>query len=228
MKPIEIINIVKDTFLSHQFELCEEYIDDESLSISFIKKDCRIDVSFSEDDQSFNLSLDRPFYDLRDSKTIQQMRDVTDTIESFVSKINSLIKDDESLPRITKDDCELFLKTSSYDGMSSGVIEYQGSLFYIQSITNPYLKDKSKEDSNNRVWRHFYVHPMTKEELEKVVMTSLDWMRHINLTSLCKDWNSLRLDTSANDSEHKKHFDGKYRFAMNPSLKPTMKLTLFY
>lgn len=33
----------------------------------------------------------------------------------------------------------------------------------INTITNPYLKYKSSEDSKSRVWRHFYVFEMNKE-----------------------------------------------------------------
>lgn len=59
-------------------------------------------------------------------------------------------------------------------------------------------------------------------------MSSLDWLRHINLSSLCKGWESLLISTSEDESEHKKHFGGKYRFSFEPSGSPVMKLTLFY
>lgn len=222
------IDSIKSLFLSNDFELCDESIDQEYGSLSFIKKDFKVEASLDLSDSSLFLSLDRPFYGFNRSTTVKNMEEVTALAEDFIAKINTLITEDSALPKITKNDCELFLKTGSYDGMSSGVIEYQGSLYYIQSITNPYLKDKSKEDSKNRVWRHFYVFEMTKEELEKVVMSSLDWLRHINLSSLCKDWKSLNQSTSEDEAEHKKFFDGKYNHSFEAKNKPVMKLTLFY
>lgn len=227
MKPNQIINPLKQLFLTHDFELCEENHNDEYLNLSFIKKDFRIEMNFDVSDNTFDLTLDRPCCGFNDSQVVNGLDEVSTMSETFIKKIDDLIMEDNLLPKITKDDCDLFLKTGSYDGLSSGVIEYQGSLYYIQSITNTYYKHKSREDSKNRVWRHFYVHEMTKQELEKVVMSSLDWLRHINLTSLCKDWKSLSL-TTGEEGDNNKHFNGKYRASITPEGKPVMKLTLFY
>lgn len=227
MNPHQLLIPVKELFETHGFEVCEETVDDENLSIFFIKKDFRIEAYFDADDQSFDLSLDRPSFWFNDSISVSNLSEVIAMGKDFISKIDALIIEDDLLPRLTKEDCELFLKTGSYDGMGSGVIEYQGSLYYITSITNIYFKHRSSEDSKNRVWRHFYVYEMSKEELEKVVMNSLDWIRHINLSSLCKDWKSMSLQTG-DEAEHKKCFNGKYRYSFEPKHKPVMKLTLFY
>lgn len=227
MEATQVINPVKQLFLSNNFELLEESCEEKHLYLSFIKKDFKVEIGFDETDQTFEISLDRPFYGFNDSQVVQNLEEISLVTKDFIKKIEKMIFSDDLLPKLTKEDCELFLKTGSYDGMSSGVIEYQDSLYYIDSITSPYLKEKSREDSKNRVWRHYYVHEMTKKELETVMMSSLSWLRHINLTSLCKDWKSLSLETG-DEAEHKKHFDSKYRGHIIPTIKPTMKLTLFY
>lgn len=227
MKPLDLKIPLTDLFTSNGFEVCEETIDEENLSIFFIKKDFRIEAYFDVSDLSFDLSLDRPFFGFNESHSVSSVGEACSFSKEFIAKIDQLIAEDSLIPKITKEDCELFLKTGSYDGMGSGVIEYKGSLYYITSITNLYFKHRSSEDSKNRVWRHFYAFELTKEELEKVVMSSLDWVRHINLTSLCKDWKAMSLSTG-NEAEHKKHFNGKYRYSFEPKNKPVFKLTLFY
>lgn len=227
MKPEQIINQLKPLFLTHNFELCEEDYDEEYLNLSFIKEDFQIEIGFNVDDSCLDLTLDRPSLGFIDSQVVQSAEEINTESEKFIQKINDLIEKDRLLVHITKNECELFLKTGSYNGISSGVIEYQGSLYYIDSITNTYIARKSTKDRKNRVWRHFYVYEMTKQELEKVVMSSLDWMRHINLSSLCKDWNSLRLNTGE-EKDHNKYFKGKDQQSLIPDSKPSMKLTLFY
>jgi hypothetical protein len=227
MKSPNISETINQLFSQHNFELCEEASDAESLSWGWIKQDFKVEVSFDLTDQTLFLHLDRPFYGWTEDHVALTLGELAGLVSAFLEKVNTLLIKDSQLPQLTKEDCELFLKTGSYDGLSSGVIEYQGSLYYIESITNPYQKDRSQADQARRVWRHFYVFPLTKEELEKVVMSSLDWMRRINLSSLCKDWESLRIETGP-EAEHRKYFDGPYNAHITPTLAPTMKLTWFY
>ena len=60
-------------------------------------------------------------------------------------------------------------------------------------------------------------------------MNSLDWMRHINLTSLCKNWEGMyNIDTGSNEEDKRKYFDGKYRYYHELERPPVMKLTIYY
>jgi hypothetical protein len=223
----DILEKIKDLFTIHDFETLEEYKDEGYVSFTFMKKDFRVEVSFDSEDNDFYLQLDRPFFEFTNSDPIQDLNELENRAKGFISKIEALILEDDKLKNLTTKDCELFLKTGSYDGMASGVIEYEGQLYYIETITNAYLTDKSKEDRQNRVWRRFYVFELNKTELEKIVMNSLDWMRHINLTSLCKNWQDLRL-TTADESEKDQFFRGKYRYSHEPKNKPVMRLTIHY
>ena len=83
-----------------------------------------------------------------------------------------------------------------------------------------------KEDYEKGVWRHFYVFDLNKEELEGVVMDSLDWMRHINLTSLCKEWKSISHIDTGKKEDHKKHHNSKYNYRYECTRGPVMKLTI--
>ena len=228
MKPSTFASPLKELFAHHQFELCDEQCDEEYLSLSFIKLDFRVEVTYDGSDGELYLRLDRPFYGFKESAELNDSFDAMELSAQFITKINSLITEDKNLPVLKKEDCELFLNTGNYDGMSSGVIEYQGSLYCINSITSPYHKDRSAADRTNRVWRHFYVSPLTKEELEKIVMCSLDWMRNINLTPLCKDWKKNYSVDTGDETTKEAHFKGKYRNSVKPEGKPVMKLTLHY
>lgn len=214
-------------FKSPQFEFCQESIGDDYFNISFIQKDFRIEINVDFDDNEVDFFLDRPSVGFNHSKVVQSLEEIKTLGEEFIHKAQILMAEDAKLPTIKKEDCELFLKTASLDGMAEGVIEYKGELFYISAITSAYHKDRSSEDREKKVWRHFYVYDLEKKELDQVVMRSLDWMRHINLTPLCKDWKSLALDVGEK-SVHVNHFEGKYRVNFTPSSKPVMKLTLCY
>ena len=217
---------IKNIFLKNNFELCDEDYYDDIATFVFIKKDFKIDIFIDYEENEINLALDRPYYNFTATKEINN-KNIDKFCNKFIKKINQLITKDNKLKTITKKDCELFLNTGNYDGMSSGVIEFENSLYYIQAITNSFSKERSTDDRKNRVWRNFYVHKLTKKELDIIVMSSLDWLRHINLTSLCKDWTSMRIDIG-NEQDHKKHFNGKYRKKIEIKSKPIMKLVLHY
>ena len=228
---MDLINIqknIKDFFIKNKFELCKEELDQEYSYFSFIKKDFRIQASFDFEDMEYSIGLDRPFFSLDKEIKAKNIEDIDRINREFLAKLKKLMKEDEELLVLTTKDCELFLKTGSYDGMASGVIEYQGSLYYIKSITNTFEKDRSSEDRKNKVWRNFYVFDLKKEELEKIVMDSLDWMRHINLTPLCRDWKSLSIKVMETEEDKNKHFNSKYSSYHELLRPPVMKLTIHY
>lgn len=227
MNPDQVKSKAKEMFAVHNFELVDDYVDGDEgyLALSFLKKDFR--VEFSLNNSECNLTLDKPFYGFDETYTVSTWVEIEEKINKFINKVDQALADDNLLPIITTKDADLFLKTGSYDGMASGVIEHQGTLYYIEAATNVYYKDRSAEDRQNRIWRTFYVYELSQTELEKVIMSTLDWMRRINLTALCKDWQSLSTSTGE-ESEHRLHFDGKYRYSHNPINKPIKKLQINY
>lgn len=225
MKLQQRFELIKNLLKSQFYELMEENIDDDDFRLCFIKFDFKIDIFYDTNLDLF-LTLDRLFYGFtEDYKEVQD--DIEEKVKEFIQKIEDLISQEMNMQMLTQQDCELFLKTGSYDGMASGVIEYQKQLYYIKSITNPYFKYKCKKDEENNVWRIFYLFELDKQELEKIIMCSLDWMRHINLSTLCKDWDSGHQKTGTED-EHKKHFNGQYRYVFEPNKAPVKKLVLLY
>lgn len=154
-----------------------------------------------------------------------------DCLKDFHKKVDSIVKQDKLIPRITKSDCDLFLVDGNYDGFSAGLIQYQGSLMYFKYNIPIHERLKGCGDyrRSRKLWRSFYVYELTKEELEQCVMSSLDWMRNINLTSLYKDWKKVPYDVKDLGNKDA-HFNGPYR---NYTIKlekkyPVAVLEIFY
>ena len=231
MELIKLKQVIDDFFLNRGFEQGDykDIEDEEYLLLSYMQKDFRIQASYDPEYEEYSITLDRPFYHLSKYNNTKNLEEISKTNEDFLKELEPLMAEDIKLLTLTTKDCELFLKTGSYDGMASGVIEHRGSLYYIESITNPYEKEKCQKDRDSNVWRHFYVFDLNKEELEQIIMKSLDWMRHINLTSLCKNWEGMyRIDIGTGEEDKKKHFDGKYQYQHKNVRPPVMKLTIHY
>ena len=222
----ELRNEVVDLLKKHDFELIDEDICDE-ISLHFLNKDFRIEFSYDSDYNEADILFDRGPYSIDAETKSKNINNIINMVDFFLKKIDDIIIEEGKLPIITNKDCELFLQTGSMDGLSSGVIEENGSLFYIEIDTNLYHRDKYKLDSDNGVWRNYYVYELTKKELESIVISSLDWLRHINLTSLCKNWQSMSLSTG-DEASHELHFNGKYRSSPKIQGKPIKKLKVSY
>lgn len=86
MIPNHLLNPIKELFISHGFEVCEESVDEENLNMVFIKKDFRIEAYCDASDNSFDLSLDRPSFGFNDSKTVKDLSEILNMSKDFIQK----------------------------------------------------------------------------------------------------------------------------------------------